>query len=143
MTNWIFGAFLAVAVVAVPVQAKEGYIYACDLSQTRGGGGFIGSKIAIIVHPTGKLSVIDGLIMHYHGEALPVKVLRSTKKKLLLEWVVDNVRDGSNTRAPKFVFSARLERKSGKIRINGRPQGFPNHFQENGSCEVLKKGKKP
>ena len=124
-------------VAALPTAAlAAGFVYDCDLTDRRGSLGWVKPKTAIIMKSNGQVLVSDELILRYKGQPIPARVSRNTGRVLVVRWSLQGLVDIDKQRMPTMDYSARIDKKTGRIAVHGNPSDSPQKFVGRGSCKT-------
>lgn len=110
--------------------------YECDIPQSRSGGNYISTKMAIIQRANGAVQVIDAVLMHHDLSPMTVRVQRNNARIMSLLWAVD-LRSGTNQKTD-MRYNVRFNKETGKIQVTAVPQGYSNQWTSRGTCKLRK-----
>jgi len=131
----IFIAVFALVALVSSAQAKD-LFYECDIPQSRSGGNYISTKMAIIQRANGAVQVIDAVLMYHDLSPLTVRVQRNTERVMSLIWAVD-LRSGTNQKTD-MRYNVRFNKETGRIQVTAVPQGYSNQWTSRGTCKLRK-----
>lgn len=122
------------AALSVPASAA-GILYDCDITNRMKDVGWISPKLAIIVNDSGKVQVIDSVILNFIEEPIDANA-RTNGDRMRLNWTLSGIYDSANQRVPNFAFQAVLNTKTKAVSLKASPVGFPQSWSGKGSCKT-------
>ncbi len=132
-----FLSVIALCALAVPAAAKS-TLYDCDITERKKGVDWVSPKVVVIIEDTGKVQVVDGIIMHFHEKPMSAKVRRKGDV-LRVQWTLAGISDSMNQNIPQMRYSADLNTKAKTMELLVKPVGFPQRWRGKGTCETRTK----
>lgn len=138
MLSKTLSAAVLVTTLAFPA-AAAGVFYECDLNADRAMG-WVSPKMGIVFDGKGGATVLDGVILQFVGDPMPVRA-RKRGDTVRLTWTISAAEDVKKHTIAMFSYVAKLNLKTNAISVVARPVGYPQQFSAKGSCVIRKNAK--
>jgi hypothetical protein len=89
--------------------------------------------MAFVFEDNGSVKVVDGVLLHYVGNPIPVR-MRKSGDVARMNWNLSAAVDNVGQRIPKFSYTAKLNLKTLNLSVLAKPVGFAQRFTGKGSC---------
>jgi len=126
-------AWLFVAALFPQGVLAKGFVWQCALDVPRSSTGWVSPYVVVGVQADGQVFVVDAMLLDEEQSPAKPKVLRNTETALTLQWQVLDVVDSLN-QSSKLVYELRLNKRTGRVRVNANPVSYSNSFSGRGRC---------
>lgn len=136
--TWVAATAAVLCVTLSLPAAAQSLFYECDMNGSKRNKGWTSPKMAFILADNGSVKVVDGVILHFVGEAADGKVLRNNEKSMQVRWTVSETRSDNGSGYGKIDYLASLNKGSGRINVTVTPQGEYQTMRARGKCAIRK-----
>ena len=130
--------------LALPVSASaKPVLYACDITKVVPKVNWVPEEVYFVVEENGPVHVIDRFLLAFNEGPIAAKV-RKRGDKLILTWLLTNIRSENGNTAPPSQYRAELNTKKGSVTVYATSSAFAGaKVRGSGSCKQVKNPKLP